>query len=57
MEIQKEEQLLLKNQTSKSNEKNQKDKIIETVDFDKLLQVKYGDIGTKKRDEFESKAQ
>jgi HTH-type transcriptional regulator / antitoxin HipB len=37
--------------------KNQKDKILETANFDELLQVKYGDIGTKKRDEFESKAQ
>ncbi len=37
--------------------KNQKDKILETANFDELLQVKYGDIGTKKRDEFESKTQ
>jgi len=37
--------------------KNQKDKILDTTNFDELLQVKYGSIGTKKRDEFETKAQ
>lgn len=37
--------------------KDQKDKILKTSNFDELLDVKYGAIGTTKRDVFETKAQ
>ena len=37
--------------------KNQKDKIIASTNFEDLLQIKYGAVGEKKRDEFETKAQ
>lgn len=37
--------------------KNKKDQILETTNFDDLLNVKYGVLGSKKRDVFEEKAQ
>lgn len=37
--------------------KNKKDKILASTSFDELLEIKYGKTGTKKRDDFESKAQ
>lgn len=37
--------------------KNQKNNILQTTNFDDLLKVKYGKVGTPKRDEFESKSQ
>jgi len=36
---------------------NKKDAIRNTRSFDELLDIEYGKIGTKKRDEFEEKAQ
>ena len=37
--------------------KNQKNKILDSTNFEELLQIKYGALGAKKRDEFETKAQ
>ena len=37
--------------------KNKKEQILETTNFDALLEVKYGPTGTTKRDAFEKKAQ
>ena len=37
--------------------KNKTNKILASTSFDELLQAKYGVIGTKSRDEFETKAQ
>lgn len=37
--------------------KNKKDQILETTNFDDLLNVKYGVLGSKKRNVFEEKAQ
>jgi DNA-binding XRE family transcriptional regulator len=36
---------------------NKKDSIRKTKNFDELLDIQYGKIGTKKRDEFEIRAQ
>ncbi len=40
-----------------SKVKSKKQRISETKNFDELLDVQYGKIGTKNRDEFEEKAQ
>jgi HTH-type transcriptional regulator / antitoxin HipB len=37
--------------------KTKKEQILETTNFDDLLNIKYGTIGNKKRDAFEEKAQ
>lgn len=43
--------------SKKKYKMNKKQKIRNTKNFDELLNIKYGQIGTKKRDEFEEKSQ
>lgn len=44
--------------TSKAkNKSTKKQRILKSKNFDELLDIQYGKIGTKKRDEFEEKAQ
>ncbi len=40
-----------------SKAKSKKQRILESKNFDELLDIQYGKIGTKNRDEFEEKAQ